>query len=297
MAVKTREPTFIAAVGMTGVGKTYENLIQIRSVLIGNIPKGVMPRKVLILDNNVEYNNDNNDVREILGKYRFYIKTLHYNQVPDFSKQQAIECARVVPIDNKGKILSGKEFGETLNFVLQNFKGGLIVGEDFKAFTGNSLNEQLIGQLSTRRHSGCDTLVSLQGINMIQPTLLMVLKWIRLHKSLDPIDRADKFKGKIQLLSIAQNIVDNRYKHGGEHERFFVKVELQRSIIYGNYTRDEFNYAAKQYIFENYSATVGKKKAWRDDKGKSMYNDATAILEVLNEYSNQFSQYSPRYQE
>lgn len=292
-----REPTFIAAIGMTGVGKTYENLKQIRRVLYGNAAKNVPPRKVLILDNNAEYRNDNRDVMEILGPYNMPIKTIHYKQVPDFTAQRHIECVRVVPFDDNGRILSGKEFGQTLNFVLEQFKNGLIVGEDFKAFTGNSLNEQLIGKLSTRRHSGCDTLVSLQGANMIQPTLLMVLKWIRLHKSLDPIDRAEKFKGKVALLSIAENMVNNRYKMGGENERFFVKVELQKSIITGAYTAEEFSAAAQEYIFENWAKTVSKKLQHRDiDTGKRKFNDKTALQEVLKEYTHQFSQYSPRYQ-
>lgn len=291
-----REPTFIAAVGMTGVGKTYENLKQIRSVILGNPAKGVPPRKVLILDNNMEYRNDNKDVREILAPYNIYIKTIHYKQVPQFTRQAKIEVCRVIPVDDRGKLLTGKEFGITLNFVLTNFKNGLIVGEDFKAFTGNSLNEELIGKLSTRRHSGCDTLVSLQGANMIQPTLLMVLKWIRLHKSLDPIERSEKFKGKIELLSIAENIVNNRYKLGGQHERFHVKIELQRSIIFGHYTRQEFEIAAQEYIFENWSKTVGKKMNHRDmNTGKKKYNEKQALKVVMEELVNQYSQYSPRY--
>lgn len=291
-----REPTFIATIGMTGVGKTYENLMEMRRVLCGDPAKGVLPRKVLILDNNKEYNNDNDDVRTILGSYGFRIKTIHYKHTPLFTSQRKIECCRVIPVDDRGRLLSGKEFGLTLNFVLNHFKGGLIVGEDFKAFTGNSLNEELIGKLCTRRHTGCDTLVSLQGLNMIQPTLLAVLKWVRLHKSLDPIERSEKFKGKEVLFSIAQNLVDNRYKLGGIHERFHVKVELQRSAIFGQYTKEEFSQAVQQYVFENWAKTVGKKMQWRDmHSGTKKFTEKTAMIEVINEYTLQYSQYSPRY--
>ena len=166
----TREPTFIAAVGMTGVGKTYQNLIQIRNVLLGDKEKGVPPRKVLILDNNMEYRNDNTDVIAILAPYNFYIKTIHPRDVWQFTNQWKVECVRVVPMDDNGNMLNGKKFGEALNKVLLSFMGGLVVAEDFKSMTGNSLNEELIGQLVTRRHKGCDTLVSLQHLRMIQPT-------------------------------------------------------------------------------------------------------------------------------
>lgn len=290
-----REPTFIAAVGMTGVGKTYQNLIQIRSVLMGNPHTNVMPRKVLLLDNNKEYDNSSDDVREILGKYGYYIKTIHYKQVPAFTRQAQIEACRIIPVDDRGQLLSGKEFGKVLNWVLNNFKGGFIVAEDFKSYAGTLLNDELIARLTTRRHTGCDTLVSLQGANMIHPTLLSVLKWIRLHKSLDNIERTDKFKGKIALLTIAENIVNNRYRLGGVYERSFVKVELQKSIICGYYTPEEFSAAVQQYIFENYAQTVGKKLAWRDvSTGKKKYNDKAALQAVLEEYTNQYSQYAPR---
>lgn len=295
--IREREPTFIAAVGMTGVGKTYQNLIQMRNVILGyGMMNKVTPRKVLLLDNNLEYVNDNKDVLSVLGPYGIRIKTIHYKQVPAFTRQDKIEICRVIPVDDNGQLLDGKQFGNTLNYVLKNFMGGFIVGEDFKAFTGNSLNEQLIGLLATRRHKGCDTLVSLQGANMIQPTLLTVLKWIRLHKSLDPIERSEKFKGKVELLSIAENLVNNRYKLGGENERFFVKVELQKSMITGQYTREEFDAAAKQYVFENYTQTVKKKMAWRDEHtGKPIFTQQGALKEVLNDIRLQYSQYSPRY--
>lgn len=288
-----REPTFIAAVGMTGVGKTYENLKQIRNVLCGNPAKKVAPHKVLIIDNNAEYRNDNKDVREILGPYNFYIKTIHYKQVPEFTQQSKVECCRIVPFDEYGRALGAKQFGESLVFTLDNFRGGLIVAEDFKAYTGNSLSLELIGKLATRRHFSCDTLVSLQGANMIQPTLLMVLKWIRLHKSLDPLERGEKFKGKVQLLSIAQNLVDARYNMGGINERFFVKVELQRSAIYGMYSEAEFLTAAKKYIFEN-DTWKKRMKHRNEDTGKLIYTEQAAIQEEIREYTHLFSQYSQR---
>jgi len=293
-----REPTFIAAVGMTGGGKTVENMKQIRAVTLGNSLKSVLPRKTLILDNNMEYHNGNKDVQQILHPHGIGIKTIHWKQVPDFTRQRHIEVARVIPMNDNGQLLAGKKFGETLNFVLENFMGGLIVGEDFKAMTGNSLNEELISLLVTRRHKGCDTLVSLQSLRMIQPALMAVLKWIRLHKITGFIKTSDeKFDSYIEMINIAKKIVDNRYKLGGENEWFFLKIQLQKSFIAGLYTKEEFNVAAQEYIFENWSQTVGKRLQHRDIlTGKKKYTDKTALQSVLSEYINQYSQYSPRRQ-
>lgn len=292
-----REPTFIAAVGMTGVGKTYENLKQIRSVVLGNSANGVPPRKTLIIDNNMEYRNDNKDVMAVLHPYGIGIKTIHYRDVPIFTRQRQIEVCRVIPVDDNGAMLAGKKFGTTLNSVLENFMGGFIVAEDFKAIAGNSLNEELLSLLVTRRHKGCDTLVSLQSLRMIQPALMAVLKWIRMHQITGFIKSSDeKFDSYIQMINIAKNMVNNRYKLGGEHERFFVKIQLQKSFMMGVYSQNEFIHACRQYIFENYSQTVKKKMQWRDDSGKKMFTEETALRELLNEYSAQYSQYSPRYQ-
>ncbi len=83
---------------------------------------------------------------------------------------------------------------------------------------------------------------------------------------------------------------------GGANERFFVKVELQRSMIAGAYTAQEFDVAAQEYIFENWSSTVATRLRHRDIMtGKKKFNDKTALQEVLKEYTDQYSQYSPRY--
>lgn len=289
-----REPFFIAAIGTTGSGKTYQNIVQMRSVVLGNIQKHVAPRRVLILDSNMEFRQDNKDVQQILSPYGIGIKTIHYKDVYHFTRQRHVEICRIVPIDDNGRLLSGTKFAQQLNFVLENFVGGLLVCEDFKGLTGNSLNQELIQQLTTRRHAGCDTLISMQSLSMIQPTLLACLQWIRLHRTLDPVDRDQKFKGLQTLLHIANNLIINRYNQGDE--RFFIKISLLKSKLEGLYSQKEIEHAIRQYIYENYSNTVRKKMLWRDERtGKKIYTEESALKAVVEEYSNQYSQYSPRY--
>jgi hypothetical protein len=288
-----REPTFIGRIGMPGVGKTVANIIQAQKVLYGNPARGVPGRKVLFIDNNNEYRNDSRDIKTFAPN--LYIKTIHPSWVSKFSASPYIEACRIVPFADNGQPLTPKEFGTALNTVLHNFRNGFLIAEDFKAYTGNSLNEELIGKLATRRHSGCDTLVSLQGAGMIVPTLWMAMKWLYMHKSLDPLNRSDgKFVGQIEFLSIAENMVNSKYDNG--QERFFLKVDLQRGLIYGAYTVADFEEAAKQYIFENWNKTAGKVLNYRDDSGKKMYNDGAALQKTLSRYINYYSQFSPRAQ-
>lgn len=290
-----REPTFCAAVARTGGGKTYENICEILRVHLGNPAKSVPPRKVLIIDNNMEYRDDNKDVLKILAPYRIHIKTISYRQVPQFTNQRQIEVCRIVPVDDSGRLMKGKAFGEALNFALENFKSGLIVAEDFKAMTGDHLNDELISSLVTRRHADCDTLVSLQGLRMIQPKVMNVLKWIRLHKVTGFIKANDeKFDSYIPMISIAGNIIDEKYKLGGVNKYFFLKLDLENYIIRGNYQPRDFDEAVQKYMFENWGQTAGRKLQWRDvTTGKKKFNDQTAIQETLKEYTNQYSQYSP----
>ena len=287
-----REPTLIAAVGMPGVGKTYRNLIEIKKVLFGNPQKGVRPRKVLIIDNNNEYRNDNKDVQAILGSSGIYIKTIHPTDVAKFGSSKIIELCRIIPFTDRGAPMSLKEFADTLNFILTYFSDGLLIAEDFKAYTGNSLNQELMGKLATRRHSGCDTLLSLQGMGMIVPALWTNLKWVRLHKTTDPLERSDgKFKGQIQFLTLAEKIVSHRYRSGDE--RAFVHIDLLKGRVYGNYTEQEFDFAAQQYIFENWSKTGGLLMKHLDlDTGKAKYNKHKALNKYLTDLRNDFSQYT-----
>ena len=285
-----REPTFIATVGMPGVGKTYQNIQQIRKVLQGNPSKNVKPQKVLIFDCNNEYRNDNPDVRTA----GIYITPIHIKQVSDFSASSYIQACRIAPFNNKGHPMSLDELSNGLTTIMQRYRNGLLLAEDFKSFAGDSMKADLVSRLCTRRHSGSDTLVSVQDIGLIAPKVWMNLKWLRLHMIGDLIIRyKDSYPGKIEYLSIAENMIRTKFYAGDE--RFYLMIDLTKGFIYGQYTPEEFNKATRQYISQNWKNTVGRVQDERDDKWNKVHKDEkTAAALVMNRYVESYSQYSTR---
>lgn len=286
-----REPTFIAAVGAPGNGKTRENIQMIKKVLMGVPEKNVMPQKVLVVDANDELGDKNKDVIEA----GIRIKSIHVSQISSFSASKYIEACRIRPFNDKGQAMSLNEIADVLNEVMYKYKNGLLIAEDFKSYAGDAMKQDLVSRLCTRRHSGTDTVVSLQGIGMILPKMWSNLKWLRLHKINESMSRhQNKFPEKIDYLSIAENIVNKKYTQGGLNEYFFVMIDLMRGFIYGKYTQEEFNIAASEYIGENWSNTAGKYMNKRNLKGKKIYTEETAMKACLNNFAWHYSQFSTR---
>lgn len=288
--IQPREPTFIAAIGVPGAGKTWENIQQIKRSLAGNPDKGVKGEKVLIFDSNREYNNRNIDVR----KAGVYIKPIHISQVARFSTSNFVEACSIQPINDQAQPMSLTELSDGLTKVMGTFKVGLLIAEDFKSFSSDSIKADLVSKLCTRRHSGSDTLVSLQDIALVAPRVWPNLKWLRMHKLGDSVLLyKDRYPGKLKFLCIAENIVNKRYYEGDE--RFFVMIDLMKGFIYGKYSPAEFETAARQFIAENWQQTVGRELNMRDPQWNKINKDEKiAAGTVLSRLVQDFSQYSPR---
>lgn len=279
-----REPTFIGAAGMPRVGKTRANKEQAKKEITKR-----NPQKVLIFDSQGEYNTDDKDIREI----QLYAKPIHINQVAAFSANRFIECCRIIPYKDNGRPMSLSEKAAALNKVMDYFRNGLLIVEDFKQFAAASMNQELVNRLCTFAHSGTDVLVSLQGVGQFLPIMWQNMKWLRLHKTTDSVTRhADKFPEKIEFLSIAENLLNTRYYDGDYWVTLM--IDLERGFIYGKYTQAEFVNASKEYIFQNKGATIGKLLHHIDDSGHKKYNDATALQQVIYRFTHSYSQYSPR---
>lgn len=284
-----REPTFMAAIGITGGGKTFQNIQQIKRVLQGR-PGGAKPKKVLIFDSNDEYRNDNEDVR----RAGIYIKPIHISQVARFSASSFVEACSIRPLHDNGSPMDLNDLSNGLTKVMKDFRDGLLVAEDFKSFAGDSIKADLVSKLCTRRHSGSDTLVSLQDISLVAPKVWLNLKWLRMHMLGDLIIKfKDRFPGKVEFLSIAENIVRSRF-FGGD-ERIYVMINVIKGHIFGAYSQLEFNDAARQYISDNWAGTVGRELNRRDANWNRIHKDEKiAAGIVLKRLADQYSQYSSR---
>jgi dephospho-CoA kinase len=282
--MKEREPLLIVVTGSKGVGKTYTTIKIIKQYVIGNIVTGTPPRRVIILDVNDEYTE---------------FKAIALKDVKKFSHHPKIECRRVRIIKPDGNKMSLTEIQNALAFILDNFKGGLLVIEDISKYTSPNMGMELIGSLCTQRHVDCDIIIHYQSVGRAAtPSIVSNMNIMRLHKTTDKVERHEnKFGEYSEILHIAENLVNNRYykemdKRGSDNLRnyfdFYVYVDFNRNKIYGKFQRDEFKEAITEYIQENEGSTIGKLLKKKDRKGKVLYNYEQALIasetQLLNKY-------------
>lgn len=267
-----REHYLSAAVGTQGTGKTYRTKENIKKLL-------AQQRRVLILDRNSEY----------VG-----IKTIAPEHVGWFSVHPRIEARRILLFDPKtGAPLSIDEAQNILGQVLLNVRNCYFIIEDLNTIVADTVRQDFIGQLVNIRHRNVDVLTSYQGIGRIVPKIWQNLSVLRMHFITESVMKhKTKYEDKVDYMSIAQKIVEHHYYNLGD-KYFFVNIDLRKRKIFGKYTEEEFDAAAKEYIYENSSALVApllKQIDWETKEKK--YNEVSAMEVILQRFTNQFSQYS-----
>lgn len=264
-----REPLMCVACGERGIGKTYTTLKIINSYLAGNPAKGIMPRRVLILDYNNEFPQ---------------FKALRVEDCLKFSVHPVIECRRISIIKKSGSSQSIKEICNMLKFILENFRCGLLLLEDITRYVSDNLPADLIGTICTTRHKEVDLMLHFQSIGKGgHPKMVASASYYRLHHCNDSVGRHKiKFDDKYPLFQIAQNIVNNKYDSGDI--RFYLRVMNETSKIQGAFTIDDFKKATGEYFDENSSLISGMMQR-RTNTGVKIYSSyADAYNDAMNKY-------------
>lgn len=257
-----REPLLIVTCGKKGCGKTYQNAMAIHGCVMGDPYKGIKPRKALVMDVNDEY-----------GTYG--IRAISLNDVSLFTVHPYIEARRVRPFHPDGSRMTLDEWTQSLFYVLNNFKNGLLVIEDPNKFISDHMPADLVGSICTNRHIGLDIIMSYQGIGRIVTKLWSNANQLRFHKNIESVERHKiKFPDKIEYMKISEYMVNNEYAKG--NKRFFVYVDLEEEKIRGEFTKEIYEQAVDDYINEKYRELIKPYLVQVDGKGKKIYNDKTA---------------------
>lgn len=237
-----REAGMMACTGIQGVGKTYLNMHIIREYVKDKFYNKVAGRKCLIMDTNGEYTQEQfrkNDIDDVSPK------TIKVADIPAWCLTKGGECRRVdaknISIDQKIAILE---------FIVKNFRNGMIVMEDINTYILNMTHmKDIVSGLVNLRHRAVDVLISYQSARPVEPRIWQNARWIRMHYQADNIN---DIKGKIPNLTmykIAQILVNNRYMHGDK--RFYVYIHNFLNKIEGQFTKIEFKTACSQFISTN----------------------------------------------
>ena len=154
--MEEREPKLGVAIGRKGCGKTYTTNKMIAQYVRGNPTKGVIPRRVLVLDVNDEYED---------------IKALKLSDIMRFSAHPVIEARRIRPFKENGVRMTLKEIQETLFKILNDFRGGLLLIEDINRYVSDHLPNDLVGAICTNRHTDTDIILHFQSVGRISPKI------------------------------------------------------------------------------------------------------------------------------
>lgn len=260
-----RQPILTTVVGKKGVGKTWRTLIILKQYVIGNPAKGIVGRRVLILDVNDEFTTVPSIALKDVGLFSFHPK---------------IEMRRVRPYKDNSKKMSLEEISAALNYILENFKYGLLLVEDITKFVADSPSKDLIGGIVTQRHYECDIILHFQTIGKAgHPKILGNTNVLRMHKTGDTVDRHfAKFEDKYAQVKIAETIVN--YKHRGTEidgkwvepdARFYLYCNFDTEKIIGDFTFREAQRAVREFIWANEKDLIAPMMRQRNEHGKPIY--------------------------
>jgi len=231
-----REPLIMIAIGTKGVGKTYTTRKEIAHQVIKN------RRKVLIYDASLD--------PELI-----HYKTLAPEKLPDFVKSKTPEIRRVLAVDAYGRELATDAKVERLKYILNTFRGGILVLEDFNKYvTETNTLQELIGAITTNRHRNLDIIFHYQSLRAVTTRMFQNTRVFRMHKDLESPDAyKERLADKYELFKLASLIVDNEYRKGSsEGKRFYLYVLADDFKLIGA-TTQQFEQACQKYLFANRS--------------------------------------------
>lgn len=253
-----REAQLGVAVGKRGIGKTFTTL-QIMNDYITGFQGTCKPRRVLIMDVNDEFSN---------------IKSLKLTDVKLFSMHPKVEARRVRPFNTDGSKMTLEDVCQALFYILENFKGGLLLIEDINKYLTHHFPKDVVGAICTNRHSDLDIIMHYQAIGKVPTTVWENANWVRFHKNNQSVDRHEKkFEDKYEMLKIAECMVDFQYENG--NERFFCYVDVEWGKIKGRITKDMAIKSVEDYMTKNYSKVVTPETRRLDLNGKKVHKNVS----------------------
>jgi len=268
-----REAGMMATTGIQGVGKTYLNMYVIKDYVKDKFYNKVRGRKCLIMDTNGEYTGSQFQKN---GIDDFDPRRIAVKDIPGWSKSNVTECRRI-----DAKNVGMKEKKEIIEYVIKNFRNGMLVLEDINTYILNVTHmEEIVGGLVNLRHRAVDVLISYQSMRPVEPRIWQNARWIRMHYQADNVN---DIKGKLPnptMYKIAQILVNNRYFD--TDKRFYVYIYNFANKIEGKFSKLEFKTACTQYLNSN-KRYIKEHKEMHD-----LASLDAAKTHLINQYYNQY---------
>ncbi len=269
-----RQPKITIACGRRGTGKSIETIDMLYRYVSGNPAKNIAGRKALIFDVNNEF-----------GTFTFkdgkkhQIMSLRIQDIPKFTLQKRPELRRIRPFWDDGRRMTIKDMSMVLSIILEHYRDGALLVEDINKYTSTTFKMDLVGSLATIRQAGIDLIAHYQLIQRAaNPTILGMTNYFRLHSTFDSITKPQiraRFGDKAEIMSIAEELVKNRYKTGvqsSEGVYYSVYIDMEDAKIKGKFTKKEVFLAIQSHI-ANEQGVIERMLRRKDRDGKLIYKD------------------------
>lgn len=266
----TREPFIMVVVGMQKVGKTYTTLERLQDY--------VKSRNVLIFDSVIDKSLDG--VKTIDYDCSIVDQQARCAQVINLSRLRVPDIRKVVALRKNGSGMSLEEKKQTAIDLINNFRNGLLLLDDYNNYVVATRAGAIIGPITTVRHRNLDLIIHLQHIGAIDGKLWQNLAYVRMHKMNSSIDNFEKKIPDFFIFKVAELIIDKYYAIGHIRKSLLVDI-ISRKIIgakkedlkealtkYAALKRKEI---AKYGALNAIKKPLDAQKAWVEDHTKLFY--------------------------
>src|SRR6185503_1615399 len=124
--------------GMQEIGKTHESLKDIDNYVKDNPNTGKVGEKVLVVDFSLD------------ASYARF-KPVNHKYIRNLTEPRV---RRIVPFDDMGQKYGIDQMRKTAEYVVFNFRRGLLVMDDIDKYMAGKKGQSLIGAMTTVRHDG-----------------------------------------------------------------------------------------------------------------------------------------------
>lgn len=283
-----RERIIEIAPGTRRSGKTFTSLEKIDLSWFPPQMAGAAPtpgQKWLIFDLNEEYGNQSiaehsaNRVKSGLQPLRFQTKPISVDHLLQYSKQTIPEVCRILPRDNSGNPLMGNDLFQMMTRILTEYKHGGLLLEDYNGVSVGKQTLEIVSALTRNAHLDLDIIIHMQSLAKLETTMWQNTDIVRLHKTMDDIERFENRVPTSQKYYIAEQLVKLMYKID---KRFYCYIDNKMHKIWGKFSLNDYQMACLSYLYDN-PAMIKKEQARSEMSGAGKIDQPTALKRKLKE--------------
>jgi len=279
-----RQTLIMLVIGMTGVGKSYATIFEIIAYVRDNMKTGKRGRRAYLFDVNVEPD---------------YVKYFPRTVAPDALQSVTMpECRRVLPINPNGTAMDDAQMRGMAVHLANNVKNGLLILEDVDNYYRGSKGREISKLFTSYRHRSQDVILTHQSLSPVQTIEFQNCTMIRLHKTVDSVDRIADRVPNYEILKISELIIDEQFQLAEQYFRdghlteeqyqkrrsYCVLINVRTNRIIGKFSKECFRRNTKKYL------NLNKKKIKDyidmnvdDETGKPTYSRTQAIEKLIDE--------------